>query len=197
VDLDQLLAPFPLSGGTNSRYNRVVNRAHDPHNRPTLLDPGWLFLLAGLAVLGATVLIPAEDDLAKARWQRDRALAIEAHRAARISRYEEYLAALDNRDPSLVLSLAESQLNQIPADRAPLPGYVPSGTADASVFPSLEPPPFELPERRRIGSILERWTTDNGSRLWLIAAGAACLLIGLLPQSRGWSNPGRQHPYLQ
>jgi hypothetical protein len=30
---------------------------------------------------------------------------------ARLSRYEEYLGALENKDPSLVLSLAASQLN--------------------------------------------------------------------------------------
>jgi len=170
-----------------------VNRAT---RSPALIDPGWLFLLSGLALLGATVLIPAAEDLDKARWQRDRALLVEAHRLERLTRYDEYLAALDTREPALVLSLAASQLNQIPADRAPIPGRALSAGSSASVFPGLEPAPLKLPQRLRMGSLLERWTTDNRTRLWLIAGGAACVLIGLLPQSRGWAHAHpSQSPY--
>jgi hypothetical protein len=163
------------------------------------VDPGWLFLLAGVALLGATILIPAADDLNATKFQRERALAIEAHRIERLNRYEEYLAALDNRDPSLVLALAASQLNEIPEDRAPIPGQrgALGAMADASVFPSLEPPPLKLPERVKSESILDRWTNDDQTRLWLIVGGAACVLVGLLPASGGWNHPGRKHPYLE
>jgi hypothetical protein len=142
-----------------------------------------------MAILGATVLIPAAEDLEAARWQADKALAVEEHRLERLNRYEEYLAALDNREPSLILSLAVTQLNQIPEGRAPIANQrTPIGAAsDASVFPSLEPPPLRLPERRRVESTLQRLTTDNTTRLWLIAGGAACVLIGLMPPSMGWS----------
>ncbi|VAX37678.1 hypothetical protein MNBD_PLANCTO03-1174 [hydrothermal vent metagenome] len=40
-------------------------------------DPEWLFLVAGLVLLGFTVVIPAQADLARAEWQRDRTVAIE------------------------------------------------------------------------------------------------------------------------
>jgi hypothetical protein len=176
-----------------------VIRTPQSQRAPFLIDPGWLFLLAGLALVGATVLIPASDDLAATRFQRERALAIEAHRLERLARYEEYLAALDNKDPSLVLSLAASQLNEIPEDRAPIPGQrgALGAMADASVFPSLEPPPMKLPERRESPSILDRWTNSNPTRVWLIAAGAACVLVGLLPASGGWGHHARRHPYLE
>jgi hypothetical protein len=176
-----------------------VIRTPHAQRSPALVDPGWLFLLAGLGLLAATVLIPASDDLAAARWQRDRALAVEAHRIQRLERYEEYLSALDNREPSLVLSLAASQLNQIPQGRAPITGArgALGATGDASVFPGLEPPPLTLPGRRKVDSTLQRLTTNDHWRLWLIAAGAACVLIGLLPASNGWGHPGRRHPYLE
>lgn len=151
---------------------------------PLRIDPGWLFLLAGLALLGATLLIPAADELDQARWLRDRALAIEAHRKARIARYEEYVSALDQREPDLVLTLAASQLNQIPVDRAVIPGMHDARTASISVFPALEPEPLPLVERKKVESRLARLATGEKSRLWMIAGGSLCVLVGLLPTTR-------------
>ena len=55
-----------------------------------------------------------------------------------------------------------------------------------------------LPTRHKSESTLERLTNDDHSRLWLIAGGAASILIGLFPASSGWGNPGRRaHPYLE
>jgi len=144
------------------------------------LDPGWLFLAAGLGLLISTVLIPAFEALNQARWQRDCALAVERHRMDRLDRYHRYLAALEADNPDLLLSLAMTQLNAIPADQRVLPTS--SGSpSSASVFPQLEPPPIELPGRRRVGSLLERLATDERTRLWLIVAGGVCVLVGLLP----------------
>lgn len=141
-------------------------------------------MIAGLATIGATVLIPAADDLAYAEWLRDRALSVEQHRLNRLARYEEYLAALEQQQPALIQSLAASQLNQIPASQAIIPGARVNADADASVFPALEPPALSLPERRVIDSTLQRWTTNDRLRPWLLIGGAACILIGLLPPSR-------------
>lgn len=155
-----------------------------------LLDPGWLFVIAGAAMLIATVLIPAADQLREARWLRDRALLEEAHRHERLDRYDDFLAALDRHEMPLVLSLAASQLNRIPADREPLvPATLPGHqreirTGTASVFPSLEPPPRQLPERIVVSSALRTLTTDARYRPWVIVGSALCILIGLLPPSR-------------
>lgn len=149
------------------------------------VDPGWLFLVAGLALLGAVVLIPATEDLARARVQRDRALAVEQHRLDRLDRYERFLADLDAAEPSLVFALAERQLNQIPEGRETIPGTGGGRAAETlSIFPALEPPPVRLPEYTPPTSILARWTSNPRTRLLLLAGGGICVLVGLLPPAR-------------
>lgn len=146
------------------------------------LDPGWLFLGAGLVLLSATVLIPAVDDLAEARWHRDRAIAVERWRSQRLANHSDYLDALERRDPSLVLSLASTQLNLAPADRRVMVDAAASGRVPtASVFPALEPKfaPAERP--RRPDSLLQRLAGGDQTRLWLFIGGAMLVLVGLLP----------------
>ena len=151
-----------------------------------LFDPGWLFLLAGIGIIAATVLIPAADELGQVRLQRDRALAVERHRADRIARYSDYLQALDREEPSLIMALAQSQLNQIPQGRSLIleqPQPMVGPVASASVFGDLEPTPPILPEAVKVNSTLERLTTSDSTRPLLLAGGALCLLIGLMPRS--------------
>lgn len=153
----------------------------------SLIDPGWLFLIAGLAMIGATLLIPAADQLAHAQYLRDSAQKIQAHREDRLKAYVDYHEAVQTRDRSLVMSLAASQLNQIPADRAPIPGMsdgTPRALTNASVFPALEPPPLQLAPKREVDSFLKRLATGETTRLWMIAGGAACVLIGVLPKTK-------------
>lgn len=152
---------------------------------PAVVDTGWPFVLAGLAMIGCSLLIPAADDLAHARHLRDRALVIEHHRIERLMRHEEFLEGLQARDETLALSLAASQLNQIPSDRTPVEtGASSPGLTDASVFPALEPPPPTLPERHRGQSMLERLVLSPRTGLWFSVAGAVCVLVGLLPRTR-------------
>lgn len=171
------------------------NSAEAPttERRPSV-DAGWLFLIAGVAVIGAVVLIPAADDLAEAKWKRDRAALVEGHRQDRLDNYGEYLGAVERGEPSLVRSLAAVQLNQIPADRKPVAGLTDDpasgrvgntpGTADASVFPALEPPDLKVQPRVRPDSALSKLIENERTRTWLIAGGAVCILIGLLPPAR-------------
>lgn len=162
-----------------------MHRIH--HKTPAaLFDPGWLFLLAGLALLGATAWITASNETAEARIARDRLLAAETHRQERIGRYEEFLGAMDQQQPALIESLAAAQLNQIPADRAAIPGTVRDNLADASVFPALEPPALRLPAKRDVDSRLSRLIASDTTRMILLAGSALMILIGLLPPSRGW-----------
>jgi hypothetical protein len=154
-------------------------RPSDPSPRRPI-DTGWPLLISAIAILGATVLIPAYRDLAEVRWQRDRAIALERHRFDRILAHERYLASLRSGNPELVESLAATQLGRIPEGHRPLlRTSVVDG--DASVFPALEPPPLVLPEFKGTGSVLETLTTNDRSRVWVIAIGATLLLIGLLP----------------
>lgn len=156
-----------------------------PAKRPVAFDPGWLFLLAGVGLLGATILIPAVDQLNHARWLRDRARVIEEHRLERIARHEEFLDALKQQDSTLGLALAASQLNQIPSDRTPLAGdQLDQPAGGASVFPALEPDAINLPREVTVDSTLHRLVTGERSRSWMIVIGAVLILIGLLPQGR-------------
>jgi hypothetical protein len=149
-----------------------------------IIDPGWLFVIAGLAILTCLVLIPAKDDLEEARWKRDQALAVEQHRAKRLDNYRSYLAAVEEGQKPLVLALAASQLNQIPTDRSPIPGLTESRHTDASVFGALEPEPLVLNDRPATTSLLHTLCTDHKLRLWTLAVGAITILLGLLPASR-------------
>jgi hypothetical protein len=155
-------------------------------------DPGWLFLIAGAAVVVTTVLIPATDDLAEARWHRDRALALERFRSDRIKNYTDYLDALNRHDGTLVASLAATQLNLAPIGLAPLTDKPEANGSDASVFAALEPTlnlpmPPAPPE-----SVLQRLATNDVTRVWMLVGGAMCMLIGLLPPAiEGRSASGR------
>lgn len=154
-------------------------------------DPGWLFVLAGVVLIASAVLIPALDDLARARWQRDRLLAAETSRIQRLDRHARFLIAVQEARPDLVNSLALSQLNRTPPGRVRLEPT--RALPDASVLPSLEPdPPPDVPPPPRPASRLERWANDPAKRIWLIAGGGLLLLIGLLPPARArWANHRR------
>jgi len=162
-----------------------------PGRRGPLLDAGWLFLLAGVALLASTVLIPAQRDLEEARFYLKRAQIAEEHRLARMSNYASYLGMVADPDEQTLTNLVATQLNKAPQGMTLLASdSAGSGTQKkkpaADVYASLEPPPLVLPEKPERGepSRLERWATEDSSRLWLIAAGVMCVLVGILPPSR-------------
>jgi hypothetical protein len=166
----------------------VQSLTAEGHRAPiSYLDSGWLYVLAGIALLAAVVILPAMDELAEVRLQRDRALAIEQHKSLRLKSYETYLGAVEREEPALVMALAASQLNQIPQGRTLIVDFPETrtlGTADASVFGALEPAPARLPERQKVDSILARWTSSDTLRPWLIVGGAVCVFIGMLPRAK-------------
>lgn len=150
-------------------------------------DPGWLFLIVGIVTIAATVLIPAQHDLEATFWQRDKALAVERQRQERVANYGEYLSALKKQDEAVLLSLATVQLTKSPENRVPLLDAPDPSRTSASVFPALEPSPVREPlppSAFRRPSTLDRWTTNSSTRLWLLAGGVLCILIGLLPAAK-------------
>ncbi|MCA3006424.1 MAG: hypothetical protein LW650_12770 [Planctomycetaceae bacterium] len=150
-----------------------------------LIDPGWLFLIPGVALIAFTVIIPAQHDLEEARYFKSRVQAVQDHRDERIGNYQRYLEALERGDENLIRSLAATQLNQVDQRFAPLLQPEDTTRVSASVFTQLEPKPLVLPERPvKQMSTLERWATQDDTRVWLLAAGAMCILLGLLPPTR-------------
>lgn len=155
-------------------------------------DAGWLYLVAGSALIVATVLIPAVNDLAEARWHRDRCLALERYRSDRLKNYTDYLDALGERSPTLVLSLAATNLNLAPADKVPLEQSYEARPSDAGVFRDLDPTLHLPPAPQAPQSYLQKWATDEEKRMWVISLGALSVLFGLLPASEpGRTNTGR------
>jgi len=146
--------------------------------------------------LAATVLIPAYDDLMEARWVKSRTAIIEQSRLDRLKHYGMYLDALEREDPSVVMSLAASQLNMIPESFEPLAPPENPANLSASVYSLLEPDPATITDQQpeRSKSRLEGWATNDRNRVWLIVAGGFCVLIGLLPPVSPGARKGAVEP---
>lgn len=161
----------------------VVDRVRRVDPGP-LLDPGWLFLIVGLAALGAGVLIPAHRDADATQRLLRQARDAEAHRTQRLDRYSQFRESLDRGDPATIQALAAMQLNQAPPGSQLLLTSGDVADRSASVFSGLEPPPLAPPPPPPPMSRLERWATDPVTRWWLLGGGGLCVLIGLLPMRR-------------
>lgn len=178
-----------MTGGDAHLGRTTISTAAEPSPRhvPRLtIEPAWLFLIAGLALLASTILIPAAVELDEARLQRDRMYALERHARERVRRHWAYLQAVERQEPAVVLALAASQLNQIPRDRTllmPVPDML-TVPGRAAVLATLEPPGPTLPEPPASRSMLERLTTSEAVRPWLLVVAAVLVLMGVLPPAR-------------
>jgi hypothetical protein len=142
------------------------------------IDPGWLFTLAGLAVMVSAALLPAELDLHGLRQQRASIEAREAWNRQRLQAYDRFLSDLDRADPSLLRRLAASQLNLMPKGERPLLmatsiEHTVSDWIDATV------PPFEFKPAPAPDTLLAR-LAEGPRRLWLMAGGAMSVFLGLV-----------------
>ena len=142
------------------------------------IDPGWLFTLAGLAVMVAAALLPAERDLHDLRQQLAAIEFREARNSERLAAYDRFLKDLAGRDASLLRRLAASQLNLMPEGQEPLlmatsMEHTVSDWIEATVPESTfepEPPPDTLLTR----------LADGERRLWLMGGGAMVVFLGLV-----------------
>ncbi|MEO1583254.1 MAG: hypothetical protein AAFR96_01625 [Planctomycetota bacterium] len=163
-----------------------------------LPDPAWCFLIAGIGAIGSAVLIPAGEALDEARYRRDVALTWEQERLERLSRHEAFLGSVIAREPATVRQLQAMHLNRYPEGMTPLsePESDPA-LASASVFAMLEPVPRtppDAPAHTEGRSMLASLATGERSRLWLMAAGAVGVLLGLMPpRVRVKAGPAGRH----
>lgn len=165
------------------RAGKLRRRARGrPRRTAPPIDFGWLFLLPGLAILSAAVLIPAADELAAARWQRDRTRTMERAAAVRIEQHRQLVAAIQQRDPVVLRALeierfgTHNEGDTLLASHAPASGLL---SAALRVDPA-PPPPLVRPD-----SLLQRLASDDRSRLWLVAGGAVACLVGFMTAGRG------------
>jgi hypothetical protein len=150
------------------------------------VDPGWPFVLAGLALLIAAIIIPAQRELHDLRNEQRAIDAQESRVYARLQAYDGLLADLQSGDPELVRRLSIAQLNQIPSGEQSFlltPGmnqtvaqWIDESVPDAA--PRVDVYPDTLLGRLAFGP----------NRLWMIAGAAFLLFVGLLlgpEESRG------------
>jgi hypothetical protein len=142
------------------------------------IDPGWLFTLAGLAVMVVAALLPAERDLHDLRQQLAAIEFREAQNAERIAAYDRFLKELAGRDPVLLRRLAASQLNLMPEGQEPL---LMATSIEHTVSDWIEDtvPEAEFEATPPPDTLLTR-LADGERRLWLMGGGAMVVFLGLV-----------------
>ena len=142
------------------------------------IDPGWPFVIAGLLLLVAGVLIPAQRDLQELRNTLEIHRALEDQSIRQLAAYDRFLNDLEHGDEQLVGRLAASQLNLMPKDERSML-LVPTLNATVTQWiedsePAILPNPPAYPD-----TLLSRLATGP-RRLWVLACGAFLVFIGLM-----------------
>lgn len=141
-------------------------------------DPGWLFLVAGIALIVCAAVIPEAEKVHSMRGQLQSIRFAEQHNFARMEACSRFLDDLKAGDAGLVRRLAASQLNLMPRGETALLiatsiDATPSDWIEASVTPPVyEPEPYP-------DTLLARWTLGT-QRLWVIGAGAFFIFLGVV-----------------
>jgi hypothetical protein len=152
------------------------------------IDAGWLYILAGLAVCGVALLVPAQQDLEVVTIQRDQLQAHSLASTRRIAAYDSVLQGLQQQDPVVMKRLASSQLNLLAEGETPilLDASVGTGTVDAWVEKTTwqDPAPPPLARDTVLASL-----SGGPYRTLLIASGIFCVFLGLLLPGYGEKSP--------
>lgn len=146
-------------------------------------DPGWLWVIAGLTVISACLVIPAQDDLREAENELSRARALESHAGERLNRYTALSSAVRDPDESMVRTLAAVQLNIVPAGTRMVTDGISMASRSASLLAQAEPRFESAHVRGSPDSLLARLISSPAGRLWVMALGTAALVYGLMPMT--------------
>lgn len=151
------------------------------------LDPGWLFVTAGLVLCAAGILIPAQQSVEDLHAQLARLEQQHTLNRDRLQAHQTFLERLRHRDPSLMRRLAAAQLNLVRAGTTPvLIASTRQATVTDWIVHSVEvarAPAPRLSEGRPRRSWLSSLTAGSG-RLWVIGAGVLVVFVGLLIDGR-------------
>jgi len=141
-------------------------------------DPGWPFVIAGLALIVSAVLIPAQRELHDLEQKLAVHHAHEERAKAEILAYEQFNAEIEQGDERLLERLVRAQLNRMPKDERPLL-LMPSANdtvpmwIESSVAVQI-PEPTPYPD-----TLLSRIATGP-RRLWVLATGAFLVFVGVM-----------------
>ena len=142
------------------------------------LDPGWLFVIGGLVLCIAGILLPAQRNLRSLQQQRAQLRHEEAVVQGRLAAREALLLDLDHRQPALIRRLAASQLNLVPEDEEPV---LVSSTLNDDILSWVDATVEVMPiaQLASADSTLGR-IMSGPHRLWFLTAGVVSAFLGLL-----------------
>ena len=142
------------------------------------IDPGWLFVVGGLVLCVAGILLPAQRDLDDLRRQRAELRHEETILQGRLAARGAFLHELDHHQPALIRRLAASQLNLVPRGEEPV---LVSSSLNEDVISWVDATAQVTPieEIHRANSMLSR-LMNGRYRLWLLTAGVVSAFLGLL-----------------
>lgn len=140
-------------------------------------DPGWLFTIAGLAVMVVSALLPAQHDLAILNEQLAKLQHQEKVNQKRIGAYAQFIVELKAQDTSLLTRLAASQLNLMPKGEEPVLMATSMEHTVSDWIEATVPP--EAFEQSFVPDTLLTRLASGQRRLWLMGGGALIVFIGL------------------
>jgi hypothetical protein len=142
---------------------------------------GWTLLLLclGLAILSASVLMPAIDASRRLRYEHEKLTADKDQVDRQIAVNDEFLRKMAD-DPQLVERLAQRQLRVIRQGTAVL-SLSSDDDQPMSPFALVDvPPPVRMAPYQPAGGILADWCLDPKRQMVLIAAGLFLVAVGLV-----------------
>ena len=147
-------------------------------------------LLAGVALVGLTLLIPTGLEVAALRRQRDAANQTLVNLQTQQGNYHHFIAAVQQRDPLLLQRLAWHELHLKPVGVRTFDDSSPAEPGQTVHFerwlrgddPLVTPAPSTIPNSQLI-----RLTSDPAPRIGMIALGGLLIACGLLSSFRSAS----------
>ena len=141
------------------------------------LSPGWLFLLGGVLVVGAAMLLPAWRDVQTVRFERDQLAAQVDVASQRLAATHSIRDSLRRDDAELKQRLIAWQHNRLPVGDTALAREIYTagvlGWIDSTVPAVAE---VAIP---RVPTRLER-LVSGPPRLWMLGAGVLMVFVGLV-----------------
>ncbi len=142
------------------------------------LDPGWLFIIGGLVLCIAGILLPAQRNLESLQRQRAQLHHEEAILQRQLAARETLLRDIDRRQPALIRRLAASQLNLVPHDEEPV---LVASALNADIISWVDAIVDATPVNHLASadSTLSRIMSGR-HRLWFLMGGVVSVFVGLL-----------------
>ncbi len=154
------------------------------------LSPGWPFLLAGLAMVAAVMLVPAWRDVQNVRLERNDLQSVVQYETRRVAATQEMLVSLELDHPELHRRLVAWHLNLLPKGEIAIAREVHGGGVLGWIDDTVEPIAASSPAH----SVSNLESLVSGpARLWMLAAGVLLVFVGLI----GFGGSPRDQAYLR